>query len=169
MSQPHVYSISVFVPDGFLLYLLACFLTRLQRAHSIKQQQPGSERFAHQFNGDFSGIGISLDVDEDGRLVVQHVGRCFYMQRELCTPVTGPELSLMSVRCFVSRSTSMMPWIKVTIQLSLWWAITSQSSLTFAQAVNRVVGPASHSFSYIDSTAHERCRLLVHPSLSDGS
>eukprot|EP00904_Undaria_pinnatifida_P005466 jgi/Undpi1/2049/HiC_scaffold_12.g05435.m1 len=44
-----------------------------RRAHSIKQQQPGSERFAHQFNGDFSGIGISLDVDEDGRLVVQHV------------------------------------------------------------------------------------------------
>lgn len=78
MSSPLVVSSShPDVADGFVLYLLACSLPRLKRAQAIQQQQqqqPGSERFAYQFNGDFKGIGISLDVDEEGRLIVQHVG-----------------------------------------------------------------------------------------------
>lgn len=81
------------VSDGFVLYLLACSLPRLKRAQAIQQQQqqqPGSERFAYQFNGDFQGIGISLDVDEEGRLIVQHVG-CFSPQ-VMCraTPYNNP-------------------------------------------------------------------------------
>lgn len=75
-----------YVSDGFVLYLLACFLPRLQRAQSIQQQQPGSERFEYQFNGDFKGIGISLDVDEEGRLIVQHVGRFMSSHAQSYTP-----------------------------------------------------------------------------------
>lgn len=75
MSPPLVSRVRPYVSDGFLLYLLACFLPRLQRAQAIQQQQPGSEKFVYQFNGDFQGIGISLNVDEEGRLIVEHVGR----------------------------------------------------------------------------------------------
>lgn len=79
MSPAFVSRLHPYVSDGFVLYLLACFLPRLQRAQAIQQQQPGSGRFEYQFNGDFKGIGISLDVDEEGRLIVQHVGQFPYV------------------------------------------------------------------------------------------
>lgn len=37
------------------------------------QKQRGPERFTCDFEQDFKNIGISLDVDEDGRLVVEKV------------------------------------------------------------------------------------------------
>lgn len=45
----------------------------LQRAAGIQQPPGGSEWFTCEFNGDFKDIGMSLDVDEEGRLVVQEV------------------------------------------------------------------------------------------------
>lgn len=47
-----------------------------QKGEQQTQQQPaggGFERFTCEFHGDFQGIGMSLDVDSEGRLVVQEV------------------------------------------------------------------------------------------------
>lgn len=44
-----------------------------QQEQGPEAQQESSERFTCEFHDDFQGIGMLLDVDECGRLVVQEV------------------------------------------------------------------------------------------------
>lgn len=60
--------------DGFTrAFFLGCNLSQKPHEGNGVPSESSPTQFECEFQGDFKSIGITLDVDDDGRLVLQEV------------------------------------------------------------------------------------------------